>query len=371
MKAKWYQVHYYDGDGQRILERTSNGTTHFFMGNYLEQHLPGSSSEKREYIYADGVRLAVRINDALTTGNFYWFHLDHLGGTHLVTRDSGAVASTYLYDAWGGSYYEHGQGTVTDRLYTGQTRVEQDLYYYGARWYDPSLGRFLQADTILPVQQGTQGWDRYAYVNNNPVNGTDPTGMWMCDPYDIACAEDGDLNLVIFIGGWDGVEQSSASPLMPSLQNQPGTLYLNYDAKDSSIAKSDLAEMIVRERELDIQGKYNSTTIIGHSAGGDVGLFAMEKVDPTIQRSLVLMDPGMATSTQSYEEMFGKLDSLVDQGVRALMLYGPSEAPFLRQAEMPSRQTYSINMSSELSLNHNYFYKDPAVLSRVKSFLEW
>jgi len=151
------------------------------MGNCLEQRLPGSSSEKREYIYADGVRLAVRINDALSTGNFYWFHLDHLGGTHLVTRDSGAVASTYLYDAWGGSYYEHGQGTVTDRLYTGQTRVEQGLYYYGARWYDPGLGRFLQADTILPVQQGTQGWDRYAYVNNNPVNGTDPTGTMLWD----------------------------------------------------------------------------------------------------------------------------------------------------------------------------------------------
>ena len=294
------------------------------MGNYLEQHLPGSSSEKREYIYADGVRLAVRINDALTTGNFYWIHLDHLGGTHLVTRDSGAVASTYLYDAWGGSYYEHGQGTVTDRLYTGQTRVEQDLYYYGARWYDPSLGRFLQADTILPVQQGTQGWDRYAYVNNNPVNGTDPTGMWMCDPYDIACAEDGDLNLVIFIGGWDGVEQSSASPLMPSLQNQPGTLYLNYDAKDRTVYKHELGNKIVQDTKLDVLGRYRSISIIGHSAGGDVGIFAMEQADVTAQRKLALLDPSMSTGDILYEGMFAKLDDLVESGVNALLLYGNS-----------------------------------------------
>ncbi len=39
---------------------------------------------------------------------------------------------------------------------------------------DPSLGRFAQADTIVP--NGIQGYDRYAYVNNSPVNYTDPTG---------------------------------------------------------------------------------------------------------------------------------------------------------------------------------------------------
>lgn len=48
-----------------------------------------------------------------------------------------------------------------------------------ARWYDPSLGRFAQADTIVP--SGVQGWDRYAYVNNSPVNYTDPSGHKVCD----------------------------------------------------------------------------------------------------------------------------------------------------------------------------------------------
>jgi len=48
------------------------------------------------------------------------------------------------------------------------------LMFYNARWYDPQLGRFAQADTIVPG--GPQGMDRYAYVNNNPVNGVDPSG---------------------------------------------------------------------------------------------------------------------------------------------------------------------------------------------------
>ncbi len=46
--------------------------------------------------------------------------------------------------------------------------------YYNARWYDPSLGHFAQADALVPG--GVQGYDRYAYVNNDPVRYTDPTG---------------------------------------------------------------------------------------------------------------------------------------------------------------------------------------------------
>ena len=66
----------------------------------------------------------------------------------------------------------------TDFLFTG-ARYEQELglYLLGSRWLDPTLGRFIQADTIIPeASQGVQAWDRYAYVNNSPANYTDPTG---------------------------------------------------------------------------------------------------------------------------------------------------------------------------------------------------
>jgi len=49
--------------------------------------------------------------------------------------------------------------------------------FFNARWLDPVLGRFAQADTIIPeASQGTQAWDRYAFVNNSPLNFVDPTG---------------------------------------------------------------------------------------------------------------------------------------------------------------------------------------------------
>lgn len=79
----------------------------------------------------------------------------------------------------------------TRYTYTGQysyindeaTDIGNDgfgLMFYNARWYDPALGRFAQADTIIPQSQGVQAWDRYAYVSNNPVRYDDPTGH--CGP---------------------------------------------------------------------------------------------------------------------------------------------------------------------------------------------
>ncbi len=65
---------------------------------------------------------------------------------------------------------------MTDRRYTGQRMEGIGLYDYGARWYDASLGRFTSADTIVPNMGDPQAWDRYAYVDNNPVKFIDPTG---------------------------------------------------------------------------------------------------------------------------------------------------------------------------------------------------
>ena len=50
------------------------------------------------------------------------------------------------------------------------------LYYYGARYYDPTLGRFIQPDSIVPEPGNPQSLNRYAYVNNNPLRYTDPSG---------------------------------------------------------------------------------------------------------------------------------------------------------------------------------------------------
>jgi len=106
---------------------------------------------------------------------------DHLGSTSLTTNASGGLISEMKYKAWGEVRSSTGT-TPTDYTYTGQYSHTADfgLMFYNARWYDPSLGRFAQADSIVPG--GVQGLDRYAYVNNNPLRYTDPTGHMCSDP---------------------------------------------------------------------------------------------------------------------------------------------------------------------------------------------
>ncbi len=62
-----------------------------------------------------------------------------------------------------------------------------ELMYYGARFYDPFLGRFLVADTIAPDPGNPQSLNRYSYVNGNPLRYVDSTGHSACAAEDRAC----------------------------------------------------------------------------------------------------------------------------------------------------------------------------------------
>jgi RHS repeat-associated protein len=108
--------------------------------------------------------------------------MDHLGSTNMVTDSSGTLLEARSYKAFGETASQSGAVT-TDVGYTGQRQEpELGLYFYNARWYDPVLGRFAQADTIVPNPTDAKAFDRYAYVNNNPVRYNDPSGHMCSDP---------------------------------------------------------------------------------------------------------------------------------------------------------------------------------------------
>ncbi|MBI5823368.1 MAG: RHS repeat-associated core domain-containing protein [Chloroflexi bacterium] len=126
-----------------------------------------------------------------------YFLSDHLGSTSISTDTAGVKVSEMRYKPWGEVRYAWTNDTLnansayalTRYTFTGQYSHMDDpstpasegfgLMHYGARMYDPALGRFTSADTIVPG--GVQGYDRYAYVNNSPVNYTDPSGhISMC-----------------------------------------------------------------------------------------------------------------------------------------------------------------------------------------------
>jgi RHS repeat-associated protein len=167
----------YDGDGNRVLRIGPEGTT-VYIGDYYEQ----TGSTVRKYYYAAGQRMAMRVGGAL-----YFLHSDHLGSATLTTDGGGNWVGAIRYRPYGERRPGYPVGaTVTDRLYTGQRwEASLGLYDYRARFYDPTLGRFLQPDPLVPEPGNPQALNRYAYVYNNPLRYTDPSGHWLETAWDI------------------------------------------------------------------------------------------------------------------------------------------------------------------------------------------
>ena len=137
------------------------------------------------YYYAGGERIAM-----MRGGVFNYLLGDHLGSVVATVDRSGTLTSSSSYYPWGTTHPNSG-ASPTDYGFTGQMQ-EGDIYFYNARWYDPQLGRFMQADTLVPLQvQGTQAFDRYAYVNNSPIRFYDPNGNLTCE-----------ANMDCFVDGW-------------------------------------------------------------------------------------------------------------------------------------------------------------------------
>jgi RHS repeat-associated protein len=123
--------------------------------------------------------------EQVTGSTVYYYHQDQLGSTRAMTGAAGAVTASYTYDAFGNLTTQTGSSN-NPFLFSGQYRdSESSLYYLRARYYDPATGQFISRD---PAVSST--WEPYAYVANNPLNATDPSGLclgfgestnWICD----------------------------------------------------------------------------------------------------------------------------------------------------------------------------------------------
>ncbi len=128
-----------------------------------------------KYYYHGGKRVAMRQG-----GVVQYLHGDHLGSTSLTTDESGAMVARQLYHPYGTTRYSEGT-LATDFGFMGQRNVAGiGLMDYNARFYAPTLGRFISADTIVPNPTNPQLLNRYSYAGNNPILYNDPDGH--CGP---------------------------------------------------------------------------------------------------------------------------------------------------------------------------------------------
>jgi RHS repeat-associated protein len=95
----------------------------------------------------------------------------------VTANSSGGLEAAMRYLPFGG--LRSSSGTLpTDKKFTGQRLDTTGLYFYNARYYDATIGRFISADIYVQSLYNPQTLNRYSYCNNNPLCNTDPTGWW-------------------------------------------------------------------------------------------------------------------------------------------------------------------------------------------------
>ncbi len=171
----------YDADGNRV-KGTVGGVNTVYLAGLYEYQAGGST---KYYEGHNGVVSFRRAGYASNNGIFYILK-DHLQSTATIINQAGVVQTSHYYYPFGGNRGGV-QSSLTNKHFTGQYHETslpggEGLYFYNARWYDAQLGRFTQADTLVPNPGNPQDLNRFSYVRNNPIQYLDPTGNVPIDP---------------------------------------------------------------------------------------------------------------------------------------------------------------------------------------------
>src|SRR5664279_253555 len=153
-------------------ERTTSGSNSFLTGLLGMTRQSGGST--LAFTRTPGGSL---VSMRSGTSHFYYI-FDALGSVIALTDGSGAIASSYTYDPYGTTLSASGaQATVNPFRYaSGYFDSATGLLKFGARYYDPSLGRWTQRHPIAGSIANPNAMDRYVYAGDSPVNMTDPSG---------------------------------------------------------------------------------------------------------------------------------------------------------------------------------------------------
>ena len=180
----------YDPFGRRIskvLERDDfninllNPPSYPQITNYVydEQNIVAEYDQNNKQIatYVHGPNIDEPLSAEIRNNRIY-YHADGLGSITALTNHMGMTIQKYDYDAFGNiKCTPFPQWIKQPYMYTAREfDPETNLYYYRARYYNPKAGRFITKD---PIGFGGGDYNLYNYVGANPVNWTDPFGLWV------------------------------------------------------------------------------------------------------------------------------------------------------------------------------------------------
>jgi RHS repeat-associated protein len=158
----------YDPLGRRV-EKVAGGVTTSYTHDDIDVLRESRGSSTFKFIHGPAIDEPLAREDGVGALNYY--HADALGSVVKRTDQAGAVVHAYRYDVSGNMELGASEPgyAFTGREWDPETR----LYYYRARYYEPRISRFVSEDPI-GLEDGP---NRYAYVSNDPVNVTDPSGL--------------------------------------------------------------------------------------------------------------------------------------------------------------------------------------------------
>ncbi len=186
-------IHYqYNADGGRRKKYAVDSTTHEGVWT--------------DYYYVDGVLLAEEVSDSHilvylydengapyglqykgvtdTAFSTYYYQYNTKSDIIGLYDSTGALVVTYTYDPWGKvlsvtDSTTIGIGNLNPLRFKGYYYdTETGLYLTGTRYYDPEIGRFINADGYVSTGQGILGTNMFAYCGNNPIIRADPSGQF-------------------------------------------------------------------------------------------------------------------------------------------------------------------------------------------------
>ena len=183
----------YDGLDRRITTTTDGQVVYtVFDGENVWADFDAAANLETRYMFGD--ELDALIARSRPTGETDWYLADKLGTVRDLVDSHGILLNHVDYDSFGGVRAQSDSGQGDRFLFTGREYCDETgLYYYRGRYYDSGLGRFVSED---PTGFAGGDFNLYRYVNNSPLNGTDPTGEQAMIEYivDTVCVAGGAIS---------------------------------------------------------------------------------------------------------------------------------------------------------------------------------
>jgi len=237
----------YDADGNRV-KRTHGTYSTTYIAGLMEIDKTGTTVTQRRTLYSfAGTPVAVRTH---TNPETTFVFDNHLGSISTAWNDTTNTVTRQRYYPWGKD--RGSTGTLpSDHRYTGQISDATaapsggtGLLYYNARYYDPTIGAFVAADTVVGNPGYPADLNRYAYVRDNPVNFNDPTGHGLLFPLIIGDSNSVGRGKVVVAG--ETIQLMSINPYIPgSFEDPQAQFWEMYNAMYRPKANPDWSEVIL------------------------------------------------------------------------------------------------------------------------------